>query len=448
MNLYIHIEVSAREEDSTLLKAVLAAHSGYDVLIGISSIYNFLFKWKFLNKGIFHTKSLEHNNWKKNFLKLIYSQGNKITSLDEEAAIIKDKKSLENFLKSRFTNDSLSRVSKIFCWGVDDFEMLKKFYPNYSNKFLLTGTSRADMWNNKFINYWATDEKKKDNKVMFSLNFPLVNGYVTFEELINNLTLNGYFERSKNLLDEIKKVHEITKINFNNFKKLIPTLAEKLPKQHFIVRPHPSEKSEIWSKLLSKYKNIEVNNSGNFNQQLFESKILIHNSCTTAFQASIINKKVICYNPSRLDHDHGRIANKLGYMCFSIDDLINEIEMYKIESKYNIKDKVEIEKKIHTPNNKHLSSNLIINTWIEESKIIKFRKNKYHFLKFILFMYEKFSKYMNLLLKRNILDYKFQEFDKDRIKKKIYKIEKILNLENKSKVIKISKNCLLIKNDA
>ena len=44
MNLYIHIEVSAREEDSTLLKAVLAAHSGYDVLICISNIYNFLFK--------------------------------------------------------------------------------------------------------------------------------------------------------------------------------------------------------------------------------------------------------------------------------------------------------------------------------------------------------------------------------------------------------------------
>ena len=33
MNLYIHIEVSAREEDSSLLKSVLAAHNGFDVLI-------------------------------------------------------------------------------------------------------------------------------------------------------------------------------------------------------------------------------------------------------------------------------------------------------------------------------------------------------------------------------------------------------------------------------
>ena len=46
---------------------------------------------------------------------------------------------------------------------------------------------------------------------MFSLNFPLVNGYVTFEELINNLTQNGYFERSKNLLDEIKKYMKLLK---------------------------------------------------------------------------------------------------------------------------------------------------------------------------------------------------------------------------------------------
>ena len=48
--------------------------------------------------------------------------------------------------------------------------------------------------------------------------------------------------------------------------------------------------------------------------------------------------------------------------------------MHKIENKYNKKDKVEIGKKIYTPNNKHLSSNLIINTWIEESKKIKFKR--------------------------------------------------------------------------
>ena len=32
---------------------------------------------------------------------------------------------------------------------------------------------------------------------MFSLNFPLVNGYVTFEELINNLTQTGILKDLK-----------------------------------------------------------------------------------------------------------------------------------------------------------------------------------------------------------------------------------------------------------
>ena len=70
MNLYIHLEISSREEDSNLLKSVLAAHAGFDVLISVSNIYNFLFKKNFLKKGVFHTKSLEHDNWKKNLIQI------------------------------------------------------------------------------------------------------------------------------------------------------------------------------------------------------------------------------------------------------------------------------------------------------------------------------------------------------------------------------------------
>ena len=62
MNLYIHIEVSAREEDSTLLKAVLAAHSLAPIVFQVFIIF-------YLNGNLSKVSSykLEYNNWKKNF---------------------------------------------------------------------------------------------------------------------------------------------------------------------------------------------------------------------------------------------------------------------------------------------------------------------------------------------------------------------------------------------
>ena len=122
---------------------------------------------KFLKKGVFYTKSLEHDNWKKNLIQIIYSLGNKITSLDEEAGIIKDKKSLEIFLRARFTNDSLSKINKVFCWGNDDYIMLKKLFPQFKDKFVLSGSSRVDMWKQKFKTYWLKNNGIKKKKFWF-----------------------------------------------------------------------------------------------------------------------------------------------------------------------------------------------------------------------------------------------------------------------------------------
>jgi surface carbohydrate biosynthesis protein len=449
MNLYIHLEISSREEDSNLLKSVLAAHAGFDVLISVSNIYNFLFKKNFLKKGVFHTKSLEHGNWKKNFIQIIYSLGNKITLLDEEAGIIKDKKSLEIFLRARFTNDSLSKINKVFCWGNDDYTMLKKLFPKFKDKFVLSGSSRVDMWKQKFKTYWLKNNGIKKEKILVSLNFPIVNGYLTYKTLINNLRTHGYFDRSKKFKDELDQLYEIKKTNFEHFKKMITFLLEKLPDEKFIVRPHPVEKSETWVKLLSNFKNVEVDNRVNFNEQLSESKILIHNSCTTSFQASLANKKVICFNPSNFDNEHGRIANKLGKMVLNENELIKEIRSCNLEKKTKKKlDEKIFKKKIDNMNPNELSSNLIVKNWIEEGKNIKSEKNNFYFLKSLIIFYNLASWSRNILFGKEYKKHKFNKFDQKKIQEKILKIEKILDLKNKSKVIKLASNCILIKNKA
>ena len=58
MNIYLSLEVAARELDSKLLLAVLAASKGHEVVISsFGQILNAL-KTRIIKPGIVHTKSL------------------------------------------------------------------------------------------------------------------------------------------------------------------------------------------------------------------------------------------------------------------------------------------------------------------------------------------------------------------------------------------------------
>ena len=72
MNIYLHIEVSARELDSKLLLGVIAASKGHEVLISDISEIERGIRIGILNPGIFHTKSLTPSQNKISFHK-VYS---------------------------------------------------------------------------------------------------------------------------------------------------------------------------------------------------------------------------------------------------------------------------------------------------------------------------------------------------------------------------------------
>ena len=95
MNIYILVEITKRELESNLLLAMIAALQGNQVLISNMNTFEYLNKKKMLNEGIFHTKSIVHDDRKQNLHKNFKKNGIKITSIDEENGLIK--KNLDNF---------------------------------------------------------------------------------------------------------------------------------------------------------------------------------------------------------------------------------------------------------------------------------------------------------------------------------------------------------------
>ena len=87
MNIYLHVEISARELDSKILLATLAASKGHQVII--SDLIGILrgIESRVLAPGIFHTKSLTPSKDKIARHRLLIERGFGITSIDEEGAL-------------------------------------------------------------------------------------------------------------------------------------------------------------------------------------------------------------------------------------------------------------------------------------------------------------------------------------------------------------------------
>ena len=158
MNIYIHCEIVSRELESKLLLAVLAASRGHQVVISDSESIEKGVVRGYLYPGIFHTKSITPSKSKIKRHSIFKNAGIKITSIDEEGGLTSaDYNVMANI---RYSSETFEQVSAIFTWGDDDYETLKKKYPNYISKIYKTGSPRADLWKSKFSDYWSTYRNK------------------------------------------------------------------------------------------------------------------------------------------------------------------------------------------------------------------------------------------------------------------------------------------------
>lgn len=434
MNIYILTEITKRELDPNILLALTAAQKGYTVFISNMDTIEYLSSKKLITNGIFHTKSLVHDQRKQNLHINLYNLGFKITSVDEENGLVEKK--LDNFCAIRFSQKSLKFAHKIFCWGRDDYNNLIRVYKNHKKKFIKSGAPRIDLWKKKFMPYWLST-RKKQKKILVSLNFQLINGFESFEKKIQKLEFAGYFKRSAFYKKEVIEMSNQYKRDIINFKILINFLCDKLKDVLFIVRPHPVEKVSTWKKMLKTRDNLVINNDGNFNSVLADSDLLIQCGCTTAFQAAMYDIPIISYSVNHKLKSHGVVANKLGYKISSKEDAKKKIKNFFLKKQsFKVNNSKVLKKKLFIFRNK-LSSSKIVEEWKKISLEKKNKTNNWTKIKLRLLFFD-----LKNFLKR---DDKFEKFSENEILHRIYKLKKILNIQDKFDVIKVSQKSFIIK---
>jgi len=320
MNIYIPIEIKARELEGRFLISAVAAERGHTVILGSKSDTRNLCKKKVLPPGIIHDKSLTPSNDSLKYFEQVVNDGYVLTSQDEEAGV-----TLENyteFAKTRYNHESVSFASKIFCWGRHDSETLKKFYNENAHKFVDVGSPRVDYWREEFklyFNKFNVHKYFKDGPyILIPTNFPILLGKDKIWNIFARQRRAGYFSRD---LDREFKLHNTISYNYRligEFVKLIRFLSEEFPELSIVIRPHPIELEDAWEKLIGEYPNVYVIKKGGVSAWIRHCSLLINNGCTTAFEAAAINVPRIAYRPFESDYEY-EMPNKVCHSISSLD---------------------------------------------------------------------------------------------------------------------------------
>ncbi len=455
MNIYLHVEISDRELDGKLLLAVLAASRGHQVvvsdLVGImTGIKNGV-----LAPGIFHTKSLSSHPIKIARHGSMIEKDFLITSLDEEGML--NDHGYIRFANTRYSDQTIHQCSAVFGWGSDDVETLKKIYSKHSNKIYKTGSPRSDLWKLDFSDYWEIPSTvPKKPFLLISCNTGYANNVKTFGEIIKFENEMGRFESyPEQLILRIGRAAE-------DFKKILAYIdAVKYLSNHnngydIVLRPHPAEDLDAWKILLKDIPNVHVLRDGPINAWVNSSFAVMHNSCTTALEATISKKPVVTYLP--FDQQFSpQLANELGFKVNSLESLlkkVNDIFTYSKSDDQN-EEKKElpnvISKKVLFDNNE-LASEKIIKIWekLDDDKLSKPSSLK----KFRLILkYNKFKNIFKRLLKEFFLkkiiennkNSKFSKLNKQDLDKKLEKLKNILRISHKIECKLLSDKTILIK---
>ena len=330
MNLYLHIEILEREFQSKLLIAMESASRGIKVYMGRLKPY---LMRDFFVPGIILHKSTTPSPSRINELRDYKKKNFIVTSLDEEWGMV-NSNSLD-YLKLRYSEESIDLTKKVFTWGKFDFNNLSKKFKKYKKKFILSGNPRVDFWRKDFNFFYKKKKIDYKNYILFSLNFTLLSK----KELIQKskfLKETNYVNRGLTVNFLKKRVKDSFRM-YKEFSKLIKSLSSKT-NLTIIVRPHPIDKLKNYD-FLNKYSNVKVIKKGSISEWIHHAKIVVHSGCAGGLEASARGIPTISYLPFESVHGH-KFSNK-----------------FSIKTK-NIKKCLDIIKKITSNNTKNKKQNL------------------------------------------------------------------------------------------
>lgn len=297
MPLIIPVENQVRELDAKLLLACVAAERGVPVVIGSRTYVNFAMTH--LPRGLFLAKSLRSIS--KKMMGIIRGLGHQIVAWDEESLV---RYTSPEYYAWRYSEDTFRYVDQLFAWGPDDAAFFAGYHGYTGAPIHVTGNPRIDLLRPDVRGYFEPEvaalRARYGDFILVNTNFSFVNSFVPSLNLIErdragqpSVSRTGLGMSLPFALGMAQHQQAI----YDAFLDLMPRLAAWFPDHRIVLRPHPSENHDVWRNLLAHCPKVDVVHEGNVVPWLMAAKVLLHNGCTTAVEASVLETPAVSYMP-------------------------------------------------------------------------------------------------------------------------------------------------------
>jgi surface carbohydrate biosynthesis protein len=332
--LLIPVENQVRELDPKLLLACIAARKGFSSVIGSrreleSRIYSYP-RSIYLSKSMTKRSLLFFTNARK--------FGNDIVAWDEEALVHLPP---ETYFSRRLHPESIKHVSHLFAWGQDNIELWRQ-YPHLPENIMIhnTGNPRNDMLRPEMHPYYKEEvqalRRRYGDFLLINTNFNHVNGFGPDMNLFQSVNKSGepakFGRAARGMSREYAQGLWDHKHNvFKSFQQILPKLAQAFPDRNIIIRPHPTERHEVYKDIADRCSRVHVTNEGNVVPWILATKMVLHNGCTTGVEAFVLGVPAISYRESvdeNYDSGFYRLPNAVSHQCFDFEqlqDMIHQI---------------------------------------------------------------------------------------------------------------------------
>lgn len=223
-----------------------------------------------------------------------------------------------------------------------------------------------------------------------------------------------------------------------------------------VLRPHPVEDVETWKVLLDGLPNVHVVREGAMTSWVNHTFGVMHNGCTTAFEATITGRPVIAYTPFAQEYEL-KAPNDLSRRISNLDELLDEVTRFFRSHQVST---VSIEgprslpqgliEKIHIDD--ELAAEKIIRVW--ESLEIEDEGKKTDWRRFRrVLMRKKVRSFPAMLFhtlggrssQRSYSSQKFPGFDLSEIEAKVERLAALLDVHDTIQVKRLSKTVIMVK---
>ncbi len=441
MLLFIEIEIAKRElfPKIFLSRALLGICS--KIIISHRKYLKELIESNKIENAVLLIKDANPRSDLLEYYRNLKRKGFTIISQDEEAGYIEQ--NYENFSLNRHgEGETFDIVDFFLCWGKRDKEFLSNRFNKKKCEFINCGSPRLDIYKKDFNigkNYLKVNKLNK-NFILISLNFFCFYSRSFSERISLDAARLGTKYRKTiggiNYEEHFFKREAETLYLLYEFINLVRFLAKKLPDKIIVLRPHPNFMVNRFQEITKDFpRNVKIISNGHLSEVIKNCEVVIQNSCSSAPEAVLANKKIVNYLGGQKFFQTD-FVDSLGQNCSNQNEVLDAInklniedgDLGKLDERINFKGLsittiINILKSIEKENNKIKSINFKNNLSIK-----KLLKNK---IKKII------GKNTQLSSGTNYVKLKLNEFDNDRIKQMV---EEINNLDNQLFEKKINYN--------